>query len=103
MKTPTKHLEIIKIYQDDEEDDDAKKKSEAPTASEIVQEMKDQGLNWCYHCGQKTFVRKQLRLDMQIGQGQFAAGTSRLRCINLFCVNNGVLMQAANLNFTRAV
>lgn len=29
----------------------------APTASEIVQEMKDQGLNWCYHCGQKTFVR----------------------------------------------
>jgi len=56
---PRKHLKSIKMGKIMMM---IKRKNESPTAAEIVQEMKDQGLNWCYQCGQKTFVRKQLLL-----------------------------------------
>ena len=53
----------------------------APTASEIVQEMKDQGLNWCYHCGQKTFVRLSATSQQSAGKIlRCFAAKRRLHC-----------------------
>lgn len=57
-------------------------------------------LGWCHGCGQKTFLRRDHRFDAVVSEtGGLPGASVRMRCANIFCKQNSVLMRACRVEF----